>query len=287
MTNDATSFAQFVDDLERLGFDSLWLSERISGDAPDPLIALAFAAARTTKLKLGTSVLVVPGRNPVLLAQELATLDRLSHGRLLPAVGLGVADPHEQQAFGVERTARAKIMNEVVPLLRRFWTEDSVDHEGDFYRYSAVTVNPKPIQQPIEIWLGGIAPAEVRRVGRIGDGWLPSFCTAEDIATGIPAINQVAADGERSIDPEHFGAVIAYSNGPMPPAMAAFIAHRRPEIEPNTIVPDSLPALRIAIEKMITAGASKFVVLPVHEPSPAGWTVELEQVAEAIKPLEN
>ena len=93
-------FATVVDALERLGYDSLWLSERIGGLAPDPLVGMAFAAGRTTKLKFGMSVMVLPGRNPIVLAKELATLDRLSNGRLLPAFGLGVADPHEQQAFG-------------------------------------------------------------------------------------------------------------------------------------------------------------------------------------------
>ena len=82
--NDA-GFTQVVDALERLRFDSLWLSERIGGEAPDPLVAMAFAAGRTTKLKFGMSVMVLPGRNPVVLAKELATLDRLSNGRLLPA----------------------------------------------------------------------------------------------------------------------------------------------------------------------------------------------------------
>ena len=101
-------FTQVVDALEALNFDSLWLSERIGGEAPDPLVAMSFAAGRTTKLKFGMSVMVLPGRNPVILAKELATLDRLSNGRLLPAFGLGVADPHEQQAFGVAREERAK-----------------------------------------------------------------------------------------------------------------------------------------------------------------------------------
>ena len=105
-------FGVVVDALERLRFDSLWLSERIGGEAPDPLTALAFAAGRTRKLKLGMSVMVLPGRNPIVLAKELATLDRLSNGRLLPAFGLGVVDPHEQQAFGVDRSARAKIFDE-------------------------------------------------------------------------------------------------------------------------------------------------------------------------------
>jgi hypothetical protein len=98
---------ELVDSLEGNGFDSLWLSERLTGDAPDPLVGLAFAAGRTTKLKLGTSVQVLPGRNPALVAKEWASLDRLSGGRALPAFGLGVADPREQQAFGVVREERA------------------------------------------------------------------------------------------------------------------------------------------------------------------------------------
>jgi len=131
VTNDAERFGALVDGLEALRFDSLWLSEKITDDCPDPVVALSFAAARTTRLKLGTSVMVLPGRNPMLLAKELASLDRLSSGRLLPAFGLGQVDPGEQQAFGVERTERAKRFDEALPLLRRFWTEDAVDHEGD------------------------------------------------------------------------------------------------------------------------------------------------------------
>jgi alkanesulfonate monooxygenase SsuD/methylene tetrahydromethanopterin reductase-like flavin-dependent oxidoreductase (luciferase family) len=101
VAGDAERFPPLVDALERRGFDSLWLSERLTTAAPDPLIALALAAGRTTKLKLGTSVLVVPGRNPVVLAKELASLDRLSGGRLLPALGLGAPVPG--RASGVRR----------------------------------------------------------------------------------------------------------------------------------------------------------------------------------------
>jgi probable F420-dependent oxidoreductase len=287
VTHDGATFGTFVDDLERLGFDSLWLSERISGEAPDPLIALSYAAARTTRLKLGTSVLILPGRNPVLVAKELATLDRLSNGRLLPAFGLGAVDPHEQQAFGVERGDRAKIFNEALPLLRRLWTEDSVDHDGTWFHYEGITVRPKPVQQPIEVWLGGIAPSEVHRVGRLADGWLPSFCTPGDVAAAIPVINQTAEEHERAIDPEHFGALIAYAEGEVSPLMAQFIAKRRPDLaDPSEIVPVGLPAVRATIEKMVEAGASKFVLLPVTEPTGDGWTVELERVAAELKPLE-
>src|SRR5688572_11749262 len=135
-------FTALVDNLEANRFDSLWLSERVTGGAVDPIVGLAVAAGRTVKLKLGFSVLVLPGRNPVLLAKELASLDHLSRGRLLPAFGLGIADPGEQQAFGVERGDRAKRFDEALPLLRRFWSEETVDHDGPFFSFKGIGVRP-------------------------------------------------------------------------------------------------------------------------------------------------
>src|SRR4029079_5816620 len=132
--------------IERHGFDSLWLSERISGPAPDPMLGLTFAAARTKHIKLGTSVQVLPGRSPARVAKSWATLDALSGGRALPAFGLGIAHPVEQQAFGVERKERAAIFDEALPLIRRLWTEDSVGHDGPRYHLTAARVRPYPKQ---------------------------------------------------------------------------------------------------------------------------------------------
>ena len=154
----ASVYAAMVDALEDHGFDSLWLSERVTGNAPDPIVGLAVAAGRTRRLKLGMSVMVLPGRNPVLLAKELATLDVLSAGRLLPAFGLGAVNPAEQEAFGVRREDRAPWFDEALPLLRRFWTEDCVVHDGDRFHYGGVQVLPKPLQTPPDVWLGGIGP---------------------------------------------------------------------------------------------------------------------------------
>src|SRR6478672_5984477 len=139
---DDSTFDALVDDLERLGFDSLWLSERLTSPVPDPLMALAFAAGRTRRLKLGTSVLVLPGRNPALLAKELASLDVLSGGRFLPGVGLGVVNPAEQQAFGVAREDRSAWFDEALPLVRRLWLEDAVDHDGARFHYDGLRVLP-------------------------------------------------------------------------------------------------------------------------------------------------
>ena len=133
------------------------------------------------------SVMVLPGRNPVVLAKELATLDRLSEGRLLPAFGLGVADPHEQQAFGVERGARASCSTKPCRSCAAAGPT-AVTHDGARFHYDGLRVLPKPRQHHVDVWLGGIAPSELRRVGRLGDGWLPSFVTPDDAARGREVI---------------------------------------------------------------------------------------------------
>ena len=133
------SFGVVVDELERLDFDSLWMSERISAEAPDPLVAMAYGAGRTTRLKFGMSVMVLPGRNPVVLAKELATLATMSGGRLLPAFGLGAVDPVEQQAFGVERSERAAIFDEMLTVMRLAWTGEPFSHDGARFHYDSMT----------------------------------------------------------------------------------------------------------------------------------------------------
>lgn len=283
-SSDPERFADLVRTLERLRFDSLWLSERVTGDCPDPIVALGVAAGLTERIKFGFSVLVLPGRNPMLLAKELATLDRLSGGRLLPAFGLGAVDPGEHQAFGVERGERAARFDEALPLLRRFWAGEVVDHDGPFHRYTAATVRPLPLQQPLDIWLGGIAPSELKRCGRLGDGWLPSFCTPDDVEAGLGAIQGHAEAAGRQIDPEHFGALIPYSDGPIPDIVADAIAKRRPGVDPRQVIAAGMDGLRTMIERHVEVGGSKFVVIPLAEP--ASWSEHLAQVADALLPLQ-
>ena len=278
------AFGRLVDDLERLGFDSLWLSERVTGAAPDPLVGLAFAAGRTTELKLGTSVLVIPGRNPVLLAKELASLDVLSGGRLLPAFGLGVADPAEQQAFGVDRSERAAWFDEALALIRQLWRGEPVDHDGRF-RYRGLQIQPRPTQSRPDVWLGGIAPSELRRVGRLADGWLPSFVTPAEAAAGRVKIEEVARASGRAIDPEHFGALIAYARGPLPDRFVTAMAARRPGVDPASLVPAGVRRLRETVEAFAERGTSKFVLVPLNEP--ADWTTELEELAAALLVLQS
>jgi probable F420-dependent oxidoreductase len=247
-------------------------------------VGLAVAAGRTRKLKLGTSVMVLPGRNPALVATEWATLDRLCGGRTLPAFGLGVADPAEQQAFGVERGERAAWFDEALPLIRRFWTEDHVDHDGPRFTFRDMSVRPKPLQSPPDVWLGGIAPSELRRVGRLGDGWLPSFCTADQAAEGRVVIEEAAAAAGRSLDPEHYGALLFYARTGVPDGLARIVAARRPGVDPAELVAVGLPALRTTMERFLEVGFSKFVVVPLEDPP--SWADELDEVAEVVLPLQ-
>ena len=178
-------------------------------------------------------MLVVPGRNPMLLAKELATLDRLSNGRLLPAFGLGAPDPGEHQAFGVERSERAKRFDEALPLLRRFWAGETVDHDGPVPPLRGRPwCAPSPCRTRSRSGWAASPRSELQRCGRLGDGWLPSFCTPDDLAAGHPHDQQVAAEHDRAIDPEHFGALIPYVDGELPDVVAAGIKARRPRSTP-------------------------------------------------------
>jgi probable F420-dependent oxidoreductase len=270
--------------LERNGFDSLWLSERISGPAPDPVIALTYAAARTNKIKLGTSVSVLPGRSPALVAKEWATLDVLSGGRALPAFGLGIVHPVEQQAFGVERTDRASIFDEALPLLRRLWTEDDVNHDGRWFHYEHMNVLPKPAH-PLDVWLGGKAPSELRRVGRLADGWLASFTTPEQCKAARVTVEETADAADRAIDPEHFGVMALYSpGGEVPDAFAQAIRTRNPDVDIDDLVARDRTGLHDLCARYIDVGFSKLVLVPLGEPR--DWQDELAANAAALLPLQ-
>jgi len=277
-------FAGFVDDLEGLGFDSLWLPERLGGPTADPLVGLAFAAGRTKRLKLGTSVLVLPGRNPIVLAKELATLDSLSGGRFLPAFGLGVADKVEQQAFGVKREERAAIFDEALDLVRRAWSGEPIEHDGAHFQVHGFRLTTLPAQGTLDVWLGGVAPSELRRVGRHADGWLPSFVTPEEVAASRLVVEEAASEAGRAIDPEHFGALVPYTLGEIPERFTAFLETRKPGVDPTDIVASGIPAITEILRRFVDVGFSKFVLVPVF--SPSDIHSELEQLAEEVLPLQ-
>lgn len=278
---------QVVDDLERLSFDSLWVSERVTDTTLDPMVAMAFAAGRSRKLKFGPAVMVLPGRNPVLCAKALASLDQVSNGRTLPAFGLGIADTAEQQVFGVHRQERAPWFDEALPLIRRLWTEDRVDHQGERFHLVGAQVLPKPVQRPFEIWLGGQAASELRRCGRLGDGWLPSFTTPSLVADGIQIVDEAANSCGRSIDREHFGALVPFVHRSLPRRFSDRLEARQPNLDPREVVAHGIRGLSTRLDEFIDAGASKFVMFPLDRPDGSnGWHSTIEEVANECLPLQ-
>src|SRR5215813_14135233 len=172
-------FADAVDLLEQAGVDSLWLPENVYSPLVEPFTGMAFALARTRKLKAGTGVSVLPGRHPVLVAKQLASLAGLAPGRVLPVFGLQPAQPAERPLFPVPPGQRAAVFDEALTLMRLLLTGDEVTFHGAFFTVEGASVGPRPAK-PLDIWLGGSAPAGLRRVGRLADGWLGSLLTPEE-----------------------------------------------------------------------------------------------------------
>ena len=272
----ADEFAGLVADLAELRFDSLWVSEVLTGPGPDPLIALATAAQLHPKLKLGTTMLL-PGRNEVRLAKSLATLDVLSRGRLLLTFVPGLAHGPERDAVGVPVPWRGDAIERTLPRLRRWWAGDEVD---------GITVRPRPVQDPLEPWLGGLAPASLDRCGRLADGWLGAACTPRQAAAAREAINEAARRAGRGIDPEHFGISIGYTHQPLDDRQLAALAARTRgrEVDPRALVPVGYGALRATLTSFIDAGMSKFVLRPMAVRG--SWREELAGLADAVLPLQ-
>src|SRR5262249_37797887 len=190
------ALAELVAGLDELGFDSLWLSEVLTGPVLDPVVGLSWAAASNPRLKVGTTMLL-PGRNVLRLAKQLASLDQLCKGRLLVTLVPGLTYAPEREAIGGGPEQRGAVSAEALPLLRRLWAGETVSHVGAVGTLRDVKLWPLPVQQPLEVWLGGTAPAALERCGRLSDGWLPSLCTPEEAAAGRIVIEETAAKAGR------------------------------------------------------------------------------------------
>ena len=267
------------------GFDSLWLPEVLTRPGPDPLVGLAWVSGACPSLKVGTTMLL-PGRNLVWLAKAIGTLDQLSGGRFLltfvPGLGIG----GERSAIGIPSAERAALMEDALPVLRRLWAGEAVSHSGPAGSFEDVSVSPRPVQDPFDVWLGGNLPAALERCGRLADGWLPAFCTPGDAAAGKTVIDRVADEHDRAISPEHFGVSLAYApDGTDLGALASSPLARRARGRPlEDLVPVGLKGLRAMLERFLDVGFSKFVVRPTAPPP--DWPEELAELAGAVGDLQ-
>jgi probable F420-dependent oxidoreductase len=202
---DVEALHGFLRRAEALEFESAWLMDQPIGTARvlEPTALLAHAAAVTTRIRLGTAVLLLPLRIPLVLAKTLATIDQLSGGRLDAGVALG-AWQDRYPSFGFTAERRVRRFEEAVGLLKRLWTEPSVTAHGDFWQLDDVSVEPKPVQQPHPpLWFGGMADPAVTRVARLADAWMGagSATTAAFATARATLMEALAAEGR---DPATF-----------------------------------------------------------------------------------
>ena len=206
---------------EAAGFESLWGGEHVilpskiessypyTADGkipampdtpiPDPLIWLAFAAAAAPSMRLGTCILIVPQRNPLILAKELATLDQLSGGKV--ELGLGVGWLQEEfDALGVPWERRGARNDEYIEAMRTLWSGPEVEFHGEFVDFPKVTCSPRPVQPTIPILVGGDSDVAIRRAARLADGYFPGEGDVDRLASLITRVRQAAEDAGRDPD---------------------------------------------------------------------------------------
>lgn len=211
----------FARRMEALGYDSLWASDHVAlpytihsrypynetGDFPlpadaiflEPLTTLALLAGVTERVKLGTTVLVLPHRHPVLAAKMLATLDHLAGGRLILGAGVGWMQ-EEIELLGAPFKRRGAWSDEAIRIMRACWREARPRHRGEFFAFDEIGVFPKPARGDIPIWIGGHSPRALQRVVALGDGWHAAFPTLEGLEAGIARLREECARQQRPFE---------------------------------------------------------------------------------------
>lgn len=285
---DPALFGDVVGQAEALGFDTLWMADLPSLPATEPATGIAFAAARTSRARLGANVIPF-GSRPYLVAHRLAQLDQLTGGRLLVTFVPGIDFPDERAALGTAGRHRGQMMEQLLPLLRRWWSgEEAAGEEGG----PPVRLPVLPRQDPLEVWLAGTGPDAVGRAGRVADGWLGAFLAPRYAGEVRRAIEAEAAAVGRRIDPEHFGMSLAYARSEDdlqragdPPARLRRLPHR--DAERAGPVPVGSAALRRLLGEHVEEGVSKFVLRSLAAPPSAGaWAEELAWLADAVLDLQ-
>lgn len=212
---DGDGFWEWVDLCEAGGVGTLWQSDRLVGREPnlECMSVMAALAGRTRRIRFGMNVASLGLRDPFILAKACATIDVLSGGRILPMVAVGSAIGSDYRARGVETKGRGQRTDEGLEIMTRLWTEAEVDFDGKHYQYRGASIAPHPVQKPMPLWVGGIAPAAIERTARWGTGWQGGLETAEQVKPVVDGIKERLLVHGRSIDEDHYGAGFAYRFG--------------------------------------------------------------------------
>ncbi len=289
---DPRDYWRWVELCERSAIDSIWQTDRMLSEQPilESMAAMAALAGATERIKFGMNAIVVPFRDPLLLAKQCATIDYLSGGRLLPVFGVGrdTAPEWRTSSYG-KATQRGRRADEALALMQRLWTEERVHFEGEFYRYADVTISPRPRQTPLPCWIGGASDAAVRRTARLGTGWLGGTQSPTEVRAVIEGIQKALTSTGRRIDPDHYGASVAFHFGGWDdPDLARLVSARSgravaPEQARAQLAVGDAPAILARLREYRDAGASKFVLLPLARGG-AALLDQTRRLAEEVIP---
>jgi probable F420-dependent oxidoreductase len=260
------AFFRWVDLCEGGGVDSLWQTDRLVSREPhlESLTAMAALAGATERMKFGMNAMVASLRDPLVAAKQCATIDFLSGGRLLPVFVPGHDTAPEWDATGRDPRERGRLADEILEIMRRLWSEEKVSFEGRHFRYREVSIAPRPVQQPLPLWIGGHSPAAVRRTARVGTGFLAGLVPPAQLAELVVAIRRELVRVGRSIDPDHYGVTLPYRFGSLgDPAVQRMVAARGEAAPPGWLAVGDAAAVTATLRAYVEAGASKFVMIPL------------------------
>jgi probable F420-dependent oxidoreductase len=285
----ASAFWRWVDLCEQGGVDSLWQTDRLVSREPilECMTALAAIAGRTKRIKFGVNVVSLAMRDPVLLAKQCATIDVISDGRMLPGFGIGSPRGPEWTALHLDTSTRGRKTDEGLEIVRRLWTEDSVDFAGRHYTLTGASISPRPVQPELPMWIGGASEAAIRRTARFGTGWQGGPETPSQIAPVIAGIKQALVVAGRGIDIDHYGAAFPFHFGRpddpgIPRTMEAYRKRTGQEAADYFAIGDSATIIE-RIAAYVEAGASKFILRPMARDD-EGMMAQTRRVIEEVLP---
>ena len=265
----AQGYWDWVQMCEESSVDSIWQTDRLVSKEPmlECLAAMAALAGATQRIRFGMNVASIALRDPLVTAKQCATIDFLSQGRLVPAFGLGSALGMDYVATGTQTRRRGNKADEALQLVRRLWHEDSVDFDGEFFKYDKACISPKPHSAHLPLWIGGSSEVAMHRVAQYGTGWLGGLDSPEQAGVMVRGIKSALCQTGRQIDEDHYGASFSFRFGHAnePIAQGAVKALRqRLGKDPNPfLVIGDAEAIIERIQAYIQAGCSKFVLLPI------------------------
>ena len=266
---DARGFWRWVDVCDNGGVDSIWQSDRIIDPIPnlEAMSVMAALAGGSKNLKFGMNVASLGLRNPILTAKQCATIDVLSEGRLLPAFGIGSALSRDYTATGTPTKGRGKRTDEGLEIMSRLWTEDNVSFDGEYYQLDNASIAPKPVQNPLPLWVGGSAKQAVERTATWGTGWQAGIENAADVKPVISAIKERAAELGRKIADDHFGAGFGFRFGsPDDPIVQKYnegLAKRLGREPEGFTAVGGVEEMMALVHDFHDAGVHKFILRPI------------------------